>query len=204
MTRQPDHHTAANTAPGTVPTDEAGFNDGPYDLSMDHVPAGWIEAQLDSPLGQGDSTPINRGARFSVVPTGHDSPFIPNIAALGASFVGGTAWYFAEILSISRGPWIAVAVGVFIALAVRMTGVGEPPYRAMASVAAYLLTVLIVLMLVTRRDLTSIYGSAYGFDDYEQTLVRNRLQDAWHVSGYVVGGLLAAQIGYFRGKIRSS
>ena len=98
---------------------DAGGGDSPYNMSMDHVPAGWVEAQSASPIAGFDSEPLNRAARFSAVPTGQESTFIPNIAALGASFIGGISWFLAESQGVYNGPWLAIVVGAFIALAIR-------------------------------------------------------------------------------------
>ncbi len=172
------------------PTDPDGL-----DLSMNRVPNDWVQAQMVSPLGTGDAKPLSGTARFSTIPTTYESPFIPNVAALGASLLAGTAWFLIEVFGVSRGPWIAVAVGAFIGFAVRLPGVGDRSYRAMVSVAAYLLTVLAVLILVTHRDLSTIYGSSYDFQEYEDTLIRTRFRSGIHLLAYAAGAMVAAKVG---------
>ena len=166
-----------------------------FDLSMAHVPADWVDAQIVSPLGTGDTKPLSGTARFSAIPTSNESPFISNVAALGAAFLAGTAWFLVESFGVSRGPWLTVAVGAFIGFAVRLPAVGDRSYRAMVSVAAYLLTVLAVLILVTHRDLSTIYGSNYDFQEYEDTLIRTRFRSGLHLLAYGVGAVAAAKIG---------
>lgn len=195
MTRQSEHETAAAAAIEKQPT--AG-NPDPYDISMDSVPAGWVDAQIASPLGAGTAEPLTRPGRINTIPTGQTSPFIANIAALGAAFIGGTGWYLAHIFDVYRGPWIAVLLGALIALMVRSAGVGHRSYNAMLSVATYLATLLTVLIFITNRDLTAIYGSAYDFQDFENTLLRTRFQNGWHLLAYGVGILVAGQLAFLR------
>lgn len=170
---------------------------GSFDMSLETVPGGWRDAQLESPIDQIDDGFTNRSGRFGTIPTGQQSSFIGNVAALGASFVTGTLWYLCEVLDLYRGPWVAVAMGAVIALAVRLAGGSlGPSYRAVLSVASYLLTLLLLLMLITHRELTDIYGGIAEFQSYEQTLVRTRLQDPTHLIAYGFGGFVAAQIAY--------
>lgn len=184
-------------APTERPQTLADTGLGSFDMSMGTVPENWVEAQHESPTAEGDSGAFtNKSARFNTIPTGHQSTFIENVAALGASFVTGSLWYICEVLNLYRGPWIAVALGAVIALAVRFAGNSGPSYRAVLTVASYLLTLLLVLILITHRELTDIYGGVSEFQSYEQTLVRTRLQDPTHLVAYGLGGFLAAQIAY--------
>lgn len=169
---------------------------GQFDMSMDTVPDGWVDAQIDSPSDPSDVGLVNRSARFAAIPTGQQSSFIGNISAFGASLISGTVWYLCEVFELYRGPWIAVAMGAAIAFAVRIAGGSGPAYRAVFTVASYLLTLLMVLMLITHRELTDVYGGVSEFQSYEQTLVRTRLQDPVHLFAYGLGGFVASQIAY--------
>ncbi len=170
---------------------------GTFDMSMDTVPGRWHDAQLDSPFDHTADGFTNRSNRFNTIPTGQQSSFIGNVAAIGSSFVTGSVWYLCEVLDVYRGPWAAVAMGVVIAIAVRLAGGSlGPSYRAALTVASYLLTLLLMLILITHRELTDIYGGIDGFQVYEQTLVRTRLQDPGHLIAYGFGGFIASQIAY--------
>lgn len=207
MNRRSSHDVSVPTnpapSPDPDPEPEPDLDPNPYDFSMEHVPADWVEAQLESPLGKGDPRPLSSAARFSSIPTRAESTFIPNIVALGASFIGGTAWYFIEILSLYRGPWLAVGVGAFIALAVRLTGMGEQTYRAVVSVSAYLLTTFAALVLITYRDLSTIYGSGYNFSEFEDAVVATRIENLSSLLALLLGGLVAGSIGFLRRGQRS-
>ena len=182
--------------PSTPPSgpQAGGATAGTYDLSIDGVPDHWVEAQQQSPIGAGDSRPIKHSAHFSVIPRRRESPFVANVAALAGAFLGGATWYFTDLLELYRGPWAAVAVGAFIAVIVRLTSRALPAYRSAIAVAAYLLTLLLVLILITHRDLSAIYGDAGTLAAYEDTLIRTRFQDLGHLLAYGLGALGAVVI----------
>lgn len=174
-------------------TSDAG---GRFNMSMETVPTGWVEAQHESPVGSGDGSPLPRTARFSTIPTGSESAYIANVTALGAAFISGTIWYMTALFDIYDGPWIATVVAAVIALAVRFAGGADRTYRAALSLTFFLLTVLIVLLLITHQQLIEVYGSAGGFQQYEDTLVNTRLKQPAHLVAYGLGALLAVQISF--------
>lgn len=189
---------AKQTVSAGVQSDSAGSRAGesPYDMSMDQVPSGWVDAQSASPIRSVDNTPLSGRARFDAMPTGHESTFIPNIAAVAASFTAGVVWFLVDSQGIYNGPWIAIAVGAFIAAAIQLTRMGEGPYRAVLAMSSYLLTLLVVLIFVTHRDLTAVYGSGYSLRDYEDTLIRTRFQNAGHLIAYGLGAVVASVLAY--------
>lgn len=169
-----------------------------YDMSIGAVPDGWVEAQIESPIGTGDCTAMPRSARFATIPTGTESSYIANVTALGAAFITGTLWYMAYIFNIYDGPWIAPVVAAVIALAVTFAGGADRTYRSALCVTFYLLTLLVVLLLITHQQLLEVYGTASGLRNYEQALVRTRLQDPLHLVAYGLGGFLAVQINFLQ------
>jgi hypothetical protein len=176
--------------------------DSPYNVSMDQVPSEWLDAQHESPIAGLDNSPLPQSARFTEMPTGRESMFIPNIAAIGASLVTGVAWFLSESQAIYGGPWIAVAVGAIIAAAIRATRMGEGPYKSMLALSAYLITVLFVLIFVTHRDLTVVYGSNYDIRVYEDTLIRTRFQNLSHLLAYGLGAAVSVVVAFGGGKRR--
>ena len=168
---------------------------GSFDMSVGSVPEDWVQAEEESPIGD-DATWTNKSARFGKIPTGRQSTFQQNIAATAASFIMGSLWYVTSVLELYSGPWIAAAMGAVIGLAVRLASPGGPPSRAAVSVAGYLITLLVVLILVSHRELSVLYGGVDQFQSYEQTLVRTRLQDPLHLAAYGLGGFLAFVIPY--------
>ena len=194
MTKKTRQHPAASDRRLPPVTSKAAAD--PYDLSMAEIPAAWVEAQDASPLANLPNEPIRRTGSVAVIPKRQQSNFIANIAALTASFVAGTTWYFTDLLEMYRGPWSAVAVGALVAIVVRLTGGPDASYRIVLAAASYLLTLLVVLILITRRELTDIYGSVSQFQDYEQNLVRTKLHDPAHVAAYAIGLVTAVVLGF--------
>lgn len=175
--------------------------DEALDMSMSSVPQTWVDAEEEAPIPYGEYAALSSTVRFNVIPTGRrESPFVANAAAVGASLVCGTAWYLMDVFDLYSGPWLAPVTGAAIAIAVRMSSRAEPAYRAVVSVASYLLSLMVVLFLLTHRDLAQIYDSIDSFQVYESTLVRNRLQDPLHIAAYLCGAVLAAQIGHMRSR----
>ncbi len=190
---------AKQTVTAGVRSDSAGSVQNaasPYDMSMDEVPAGWLEAQGASPTSGSDNTAFHGSSRFNAMPTRQESSFIPNIAALGAAFVSGVVWFLIDVQGVYNGPWIAVAVGAFIACAIRLPGIGEGPYKAVLSLSAYLLTMLLVLLFVTHQDLTTVYGGSYSLQDYEETLIRTRFRNLGNMFAYGLGAIVATVLAY--------
>jgi hypothetical protein len=187
----------ASTPTGTA---EVGRAQDSLDMSMGGVPQKWVDAQQEAPIPYGEYDVLSRAARFDVIPTGsREGAFVANAAAAAASLLCGTAWYVMDVAGIYSGPWLAPVVGALVALAVRVVASNaEAAYRAVLSVASYLFTLTVILILLTHRDLAQIYESIESFQVYESTLVRTRLQDPLHVGAYLLGAFLAAQVGYFR------
>lgn len=187
--------------PASTPTGTAGggLSGDSLDMSMGTVPQDWVDAQEEAPIPYGEYEMLSRAARFDVIPTGsREGSFVANATAAAASLVCGASWYLMDVAGVYSGPWLAPAVGLAIALAVRITSSAEAAYRAVVSVASYLLTLIVILVLLTHRDLTSIYDSIESFQVYESTLVRTRLQDPVHIGAYLLGAFLAAQLGYYK------
>lgn len=171
--------------------------DNRFDVSMETVPEGWVEAQSASPVGLAAINSLARSPRFATIPTPSESPYVANVTALGASFITGTVWYLVALFDVYDGPWIATLAAAIISLAVQLAGGADRTYRAALSVTFYLITLLIVLLMITHRQLIDVYGTAGGFRNYEDVLVRTRLQNPVHMLAYGLGALLSVQISFF-------
>ena len=172
--------------------DSPGANNG-LDLSRDQTPPEWLAAEQDSP--QGDDRPLTRTSA-RVAPKGERaSVFTSTISALAAALIGGIAWYWIEITGIYQGPWIAVALGLLMAVVVRIgSGGHESSYLGAVAVVGYLLTLLAVLLLITRRELLDVYGTIDGLQQYEDRLLSTRLRDPIHLLAYALGAFVTFQV----------
>lgn len=117
-----------------------------------------------------------------------------NAAATAAGFISATAWYLADVLGAYEGPWTPLAVALVIAASIRLSSRAHPTHRSAVSAITYLLVLLIVVILLTHRDLVAIYGEIDDYRTYEESLLRSRLQHPLHLVAYGVGGLVAAVV----------
>ncbi|MEM7323570.1 MAG: hypothetical protein AAF531_10840 [Actinomycetota bacterium] len=170
-------------------------------MSIESVPDHWFEAQEESPIPYGEYEVLAGTANLGRIPmSARESTFIANAAAVGASMLTGLAWYLLDLGGIYGGPWVAPIVALIIGAAIRAASEVESAYLAVLSVASYLLTLMVVLILLTHRDLTDIYESVDNFQVYETTLVRTRLQDPLHIGAYLLGAVVAARVAYFQSR----
>lgn len=167
-----------------------------YDLSVKHLPESWLQAEVDSPTNQ-NVTSLTVSERKLIMPTGQrTSPLNVFLSAVLGAFVFGLAWYLLSWFGAYTGPWTAVAVGVAIALIVRIAcGPGDIPVRALSSLLAYLTAVIVVLVALTWNDVTGIYGSVE-FGTYEEFLVQNHVKQLDRVAAYALGALASVQVSY--------
>lgn len=165
-----------------------------HTVSLDDAPEGWVTAEQHAPAaGTPQKKPRNRAKR-STVPIRREGTFVANAVAAAAGFVSAATWYFLDVLDLYEGPWTPVLIAIAIAGPVRFFSKANPTHRSVVSTLSYLLVLLIVLILLTHRDLVSIYGAIDDYSIYEQSIVRSRLQDPLHLAAYGIGGILAAII----------
>ncbi len=163
-------------------------------VSVADVPDGWVDAEQHAPAAGTPLTQIRRRAKRSTVPVRHEGTFVANAVAAATGFVSAAGWYLLDALDLYEGPWTPVLIAIVIAGPVRLFSKANPTHRSVVSTLAYLLVLLIVLILLTHRDLVSIYGAIDDYSIYEQSIVRSRLQDPLHLAAYGIGGILAALI----------
>lgn len=191
MIHKSDGASTSTSAASPSPTDED------LNMSMSGVPNQWVAAQQESPIPYEEYEVLTGSASLGRIPLGGaDTTFVANTTAVGAALVGGFGWYLLDVADIYAGPWVAPLVALIIGLAVRLASDVESAYKAVVSMAAYLLTLMVLLLALTHRDLTQIYDSIDSFQVYETTLIRTRLQDPLHISAYLIGAVVAVQTAY--------
>ncbi len=163
-----------------------------HDAEIKKTPREWFEAEAESPSDESGEWAESRVA-MAVVPSGlRGSPFsIIGSATVGA-FVGANAWYWSELSDLIRSPWVAVPLGAFIALTTRIGGGGrDTGFRAGTAVAIYFVALTGVLMGLTYNALIDVYGYVESYAQFEQSLLRARLQQSEHLVAYVIGAAAA-------------
>ncbi len=178
QSQDPEHHAPESE---TAETDER-------DLSMSRTPRSWFEAEQQSPQ---DSHWSNRRVKpknpVTVLPRKVNTASL-FLAGLVAVLVTGAAWATTEMLGLFGSPWLTIPAGMLIALIIR-AGCGRDDAEGRATVAAiaYLITLLIVLGLLTRREIHEIYGNTTDVLIIEENLFRRRFSRLDQLAAYAIG-----------------
>ena len=165
-------------------------------FSMKSVPESWVDAQNDA--GGFDSTPLKKDRAVSVVPIRQDADALTgSVAALAMSVIAGLCWYLYESQDVVTSPWLAVPVGVLIAVAVRLgTGPNHGDVRATISLIFYILTVFITAFFIESRDYLLVFGERPGFAELQTELVRDRLTRPMTMIAWIAGVFANLQTGF--------
>ena len=164
-------------------------------FSMKTVPESWKDAETEA--GVPDKTPLRKERAVNVMPIREDADTLTGIvAALSMSVITGVVWYLYESRDVITSPWLAVPVGVLIAVAVRLgTGPYHSDVRATISLIFYILTVFITAFFIESHDYLAIFGERPGFSELQTELVRDRLTQPMTMVGWVVGMMANVQMG---------
>ena len=165
-------------------------------FSMKSVPETWVDAQNEA--GGTDNTPLKKHRPVSVVPIRQDADALTgSVAALAMSVITGVVWYLYESRDVVTSPWLAIPVGVLIAVAVRLgTGANHGDVRATISLIFYILTVFITAFFIESRDYLLVFGERPGFYELQTELVRDRLTQPMTMVAWVVGMIANLQTGF--------
>jgi hypothetical protein len=165
-------------------------------FSLKTVPDTWVEAQEEA--GGIDNTPIKNNRAVNVVPFRDEADAITGIvAAFCMSVITGTCWYLYEIEDVLTTPWLAIPVGVLIAVAVRLgSGPDHGDVRATIALIFYILTVFITAFFIESHDYQLVFGRRPGFADLQTELVRDRLTQPATMIGWIVGVFAVLQTGF--------
>lgn len=156
------------------------------DFSTNTIPQSWVDAATEAPGGDGQ--PIAKTPQIKTPPIQISLDlFTACISATAVSITGGVAWYFLQTNGVTT-PWLAVALGVILALTVRLSG-GRPDVqtRGMLALLFYLVTAAAVIYLVARVNYINLYGSSPGLLDIEEELLYSRLTDPLAIVAWFAG-----------------
>lgn len=158
------------------------------DLSMSKTPPEWFEAERQSPQAPEFSAKrMKQNTTVAVMPRKVNAMSL-FLAGLVATLVTGSAWAAAEMLGLFESAWLTIPAGLMIALIVRAgCGRDDAEGRATAAALAYLITLLIVLGFLTRREIHEIYGDTSDVLLLEENLFRRRFSRVEQLAAYVIG-----------------
>lgn len=162
--------------------------DHDLDFSTSTAPESWFEAAAQAPKGD-EQRPFVQPSVLPVLPVNNRIDLLMTaLTSVAMSVVAGYAWYQMDSSGTLRTPWLAVALGVLIALAVRLGGgKGDRGSRAIVAGTFYSVTLVAVTCLAARHNWAVLYGDN-GLVSFEEDLMR-RIADpvtlvAWAIGGY--------------------
>lgn len=167
-----------------------------FDFSIRNVPDAWNDAAEEGP--EGDAVPLRRKRVVGQIPHHYDLDLLTAcLAGMSMAIVAGTSWYFLEIRNAVTTPWLAMVLGLLIAMAVRL-GAGEhhAEVRATISVIFYIATIFTVAYMVERYQFVSLYGNDAVMAGSERGLVRDRLTEPVTLAAWSIGVLVTMQASY--------
>lgn len=162
-----------------------------HDISMRGAPEEWLEAERQSPQDGSFSTRETRH-RFRLLPSGpRADSFSVAFGALLSAVLAGGLWYVGETIEALNGPWISVAVGIMLAVLLRVTS-GRLPgsLRAGIALSVYVVVAILVAFVLARIEVTDIYGEMATAANYEHNL-KARFTDPILLLSYGVGAAAA-------------
>jgi len=114
------------------------------------------------------------------------------------SVVAGYAWYQMDASGTLRTPWLAVALGVLIAVAVRLGGgKGDRGSRAIVAGTFYAVTLVVVTCLAARHNWAVLYGDN-GLVSFEEDFMR-RITDPITLAAWAIGGYASVKLSLLLG-----
>lgn len=165
------------------------------DLSTRGVPQAWLDAQRESPTGDGSAL----GAEFHALverQASHTGTLF--LGGLLSVVIAGPLWYLAEATDLADTPWLAAVAGLVIGLIVKLSAsaAGSGP-RAMLAINSFVIVAIAVAVASAVVDVGEIYGAATTMANYEfhmQARFRNVYRIIAHVAG-LGGAAIVARTG---------
>lgn len=159
---------------------------GQTDFSREAIPETWTEAAAEAPSGDGRARV--REPEFKAPPVRDTLDlFTACLAASAVSIVGGVGWYQLQVTGVGT-PWTAVALGLAIALAVRLGGGShDSQTRGILSLLFYIATAALVIFLVTSNSYETLYNASPNWSQFEDELLHSRLTEPLSIVAWFAG-----------------
>lgn len=185
-----DRSTAPSheSEPQAPDSENSDYDADARDLSMGSTPPEWFEAERASPQAPEFSAKrVKMNNTIAVLPRKINAASL-FLSGLVAVLVTASAWVAAEMLGLFESPWLTVPAALMIALIVRAAcGRDDAEGRATVASIAYMITLLIVLGVLTRREIYEVYGNTTDVHLIEENLFRRRFSRLDQLVAYVIG-----------------
>ena len=116
--------------------------------------------------------------------------FTSCFTAAATSVVGGVAWYALHRNGVTT-PWLALALGLMLAIAVRSGGPDDAQTRGVLALLFYLVTASVTIFLIIRFTFQEIYGSTPDLRQLETALLYDWLTRPSAVVAWLGGAFVA-------------
>jgi hypothetical protein len=162
--------------------------DKEFNFSVRNVPESWSEAAADAPRAEPGPL-VDRGRRSQRLPTGLRPDIVTGtLSGIAMAVISGAAWYSLSVGGIYRGPWLAMLMGLLIAVSVRLgAGPAGPEMRITAGAPLYVLSVIVTHYFVARQDHMSLFRDAPSAAQVEDILTRDYLSSPMVIVAWIAG-----------------
>jgi len=183
-----DHQTAPESNTNLDNGDSPTAVGESYDLSMKGTPIEWFEAERESPQDLALAAARKKSAATVAPILRRADGGTLLLSGFLAAVVTGGAWMAAELLGLFGSPWLAVPAGILMALIIRAgSGGADPDARSTVAAIGYLAMFLVVMTLLTRREVHSVYGDNSDIFLLEENLFRRRFNRIDQLAAYSIG-----------------
>ena len=161
-----------------------------FDFSTKTIPDSWAEAAAEAPAGDGQGPSPTSGSPAIAPPRTSLDVFTACMAVAATSILGGVAWYILQQNGVTT-PWLAVALGAMMAVAVRVGGGEDAQTRGVLALFFYVLTASVTIFFITRASYQDLYGSTPNLRQLEQELVFNWFTTRTALAAWLGGAFMA-------------
>ncbi len=180
------------------------MTDSKTTFSVRDIPESWVDAAAEGPVGSpGPLVERRRSGRR--LPTGAKPDLVTGaLTGIAMTVISGAAWFTVDLSGTYTGPWLAVLLGVLVAIAVRLgSGPAGPEMRMTVGAALYIAGVLATTAVIVRTTYTNLYGRAPSAGQIEDIITSDYVTRPLVVLAWVTGLAVMAWTSFTLKKFRN-
>lgn len=157
-------------------------------FSVRTVPESWRAAAAEAPKAEPGPL-VDRSRRGQRLPTGLRPDIVTGtLTGIAMAVISGAAWYSLSVGAIYRGPWLAVLMGILVAVSVRLgAGPAGPEMRMTAGATLYVLSVIVTHYFIARQDHITLFREQPSAAQVEDILTSQYLSEPVVIVAWIVG-----------------